>query len=404
MIEKNKIREFIQIVVIFFLFFQHGAALYRYEIADYRNFLVYLSIVLILVFCPRKSLLFNCIVVVCSLVLCRVFTSNGVGVGEIYIQLEQLCWMYLAVYLCEDRFAHNYVRCTFILSFISLIFYLITLISPQIFQSFATASYLSEYWTEEQYYVNVFYSYLQNSIRNTSIFTEPGIYQIVVNSAIFILLFCKNQIALSDQSRVAYLTVFIITIITAQSVTGYIALIVIILFFVFEKTEYIWQTKAKRRIMALLIGIIIFCLILQLLGVGYIFDDILGKVVSNGNIDLSQGSGKYRLVIIAETLKTIIKHPLGVGYGTATNIIYAIDKGAAGAAFMFSLMALGVGHILLLMLIIFSPMRFYKKSHVKFLVIFLYFNTTLAQSKILYPALIMLPILLKFEREYYEEY
>ena len=71
---------------------------------------------------------------------------------------------------------------------------------------------------------------------------------------------------------------------------------------------------------------------------------------------------------------------------------------------MFSLMALGVGHILLLMLIIFSPMRFYKKSHVKFLVIFLYFNTTLAQSKILYPALIMLPILLKFEREYYEEY
>ena len=122
---------------------------------------------------------------------------------------------------------------------------------------------------------------------------------------------------MSDQSRVAYLTVFIITIITAQSVTGYIALIVIILFFVFEKTEYIWQTKAKRRIMALLIGIIIFCLILQLLGVGYIFDDILGKVVSNGNIDLSQGSGKYRLVIIAETLKTIIKHPLGVGYGTS---------------------------------------------------------------------------------------
>ena len=73
MIEKNKIREFIQIVVIFFLFFQHGAALYRYEIADYRNFLVYLSIVLILVFCPRKSLLFNCIVVVCSLVLCQIF-------------------------------------------------------------------------------------------------------------------------------------------------------------------------------------------------------------------------------------------------------------------------------------------------------------------------------------------
>ena len=55
MIEKNKIREFIQIVVIFFLFFQHGAALYRYEIADYRNFLVYLSIVLILYSCCLQS-------------------------------------------------------------------------------------------------------------------------------------------------------------------------------------------------------------------------------------------------------------------------------------------------------------------------------------------------------------
>lgn len=404
MIEKNKIREFIQIAVIFFLFFQHGAALYRYEIVDYRNFLVYLSIALILVFCPLKSILFNCIVVVGSLVLCRIFTFNGVGVGEIYIQLEQLCWMYLAVYLCEYKFAQNYVRCTFMLSCISLIFYLITLISPQIFQSLATSTYLSEYWTEDYYYVNIFYSYLQNSVRNTSIFTEPGIYQIVVNSAIFILLFCKNQITISDRSRATYLTVFIITIITAQSVTGYIALIVMLLFFLFERTEYIWQTKAKQRIFILLIGIIVLCLIMQLLGVGYIFDDILGKVVSNGNIDLSQGSGKYRLVIIVETLKTIIRNPLGVGYGSATNIIYAIDKGAAGAAFMFSLMALGIGHIFWLMLIIFSPMRFYNKLHVKLLVVFLYFNTTLAQSKILYPALIMLPVLLKFESEYYEEY
>lgn len=66
------------------------------------------------------------------------------------------------------------------------------------------------------------YSHRTVDMRNVSIFTEPGIYQMVLNTAIFVLLFLRDKlVSFSDKKVGRALMILSCALLSTQSTTGY---------------------------------------------------------------------------------------------------------------------------------------------------------------------------------------
>lgn len=92
----------------------------------------------------------------------------------------------------------------------------------------------------ESIYSYNFYIYsfvVQHQHRNCGPFGEPGQYQCILSAALFFTLFHLNKV--TPQYRIWAMIVFVFTIITTQSTTGYISLVVII-------TAYYIHCNIKR--------------------------------------------------------------------------------------------------------------------------------------------------------------
>ena len=66
--------------------------------------------------------------------------------------------------------------------------------------------------------------------------TLPGVYQIVLNAALFVLLFWKKKLYFGNEKQYRTATVIVLlTLITCQSTTGYLSMMVILLCFFFMR-------------------------------------------------------------------------------------------------------------------------------------------------------------------------
>lgn len=122
---------------------------------------------------------------------------------------------------------------------------------PQLVDAWPAQSYLTQTlgtmgWERYLHGKGFFlFSYLEmHPTRNCGFYTEPGVYQIVLNSTLYILLFWKEKLMISSEKKYRkILLVIIAAIIACQSTTGYLALLLIILFFCFYKQRgfAFWQ-------------------------------------------------------------------------------------------------------------------------------------------------------------------
>ena len=237
--------------------------------------------------------------------------------------------------------------------------------------------------------------------RNLGMFSEPANYQIVLNAALYLLLFCQKYYSFSKKEYMRRIIIIIIAILTCQSTTGYICMFILMAAYLLSNKEILQSRHVKKTIFRF------FALGTLVLILDYIFrgaDSFLGTAIvekiigSDNTLDFSVSTGVFRIGTITASLGIMLTKPLGVGFDRAFAIIESHLQGAAGGALMLFGGALGV--IPFVSVIIWSIKPVLKTKYISlyakiaYVIFFMY--TGLAQSKVFYPCVIMIPLLILF--------
>ena len=360
----------------------------------------------------KKSLLYFCLALLLDIVLVR-FTSGGIGLGY-YLHILSAILIAFVAYLYNDKqFVHRFVRCVYFFSVISLLIWVLSLVVPELIQRMTVFSYVP-------YYIRTYTSSVDYTLspvtyhgallyvlrtgndlqRNNGIFSEPGLYQMVLNIALYFVLFFSEKIYLDNKKKKRIAIILILTVISTQSTTGYLSLAVLLLIYSIS-LSYEKKTKIPvKRI--LLFGVMLFELDIIINGAESFFSKTIGsKIVFEGGKLLISGSGSYRVDTFAIAINSILSHPFGVGNDIFSQILsFAGKTSSDGAALMAFGAQLGVQVWFILIWFFVRPAYRNRKTLLTFLtVVFMYVNTTLGQSDIFYPVLLILAFNYKSKEE-----
>lgn len=341
--------------------------------------------------------------------------AGGIGLTSWFLWMSPIIITLITVKYASSEFTVTYIKLVVFLAAISVICFVMQIFSPELIkgvlffhgnlgQTYTDYSYFQNYITQSvsHYQYNGLLLYVYNGshpTRNCGIFTEPGVYQMVINSALYLILFKGNKI--ESKRKIRYCTILILTILTIQSVTGFIGALLVLFFYSIDKRND--DRKVRNYIMyAFTLLVIIMLVDLSMNSTNSIvYTLFVKKIVEIGGFGATDAvsSGGARTGMIATCFKLMLCNPLGIGYdGTQAYVSMAQTK-FAGAAIMEFGAAMGV--IPFLWLIIFYSKPILEsaliKNIVKLLVILLIFNSLLAQSSVFYPTLLMLSYLVFFE-------
>lgn len=346
--------------------------------------------------------IFGILILLAGVVFQRLL-SGGVGLSA-FLQLAMpvLC-ANLAICSNKKEFLNRYIKVVCIFAVISDIFWATFLVFPELEKVWPAVEYFTQaigstgyerYWHGKGV---LLYSFLEiHPTRNCGIYSEPGVYQIVLNSALFILLFWKDRLVFKKEKdyNKALLIIFI-TLASCQSTTGYISMLIIIAFFMLQKRSNT-LSKTKRRIVVLTILSVILLLIeYSINGTNSILhQQIIQKLFGDSKsftLDLTKGSGQYRLGTIVYCLDLITRHPLGVGYDAFSA---GKDVAMVAASLLSFACIYGVVTWAAVLIWLLAPVIKREKTLVAIAFILMFVNTTLGQTLLLYPAQVLFPLYL----------
>jgi hypothetical protein len=345
------------------------------------------------------------VILFASVLFTRLLT-NGAGIGAFFDFAVCVLTAHMAICCDREFFLARFIKMVELLALISVVFWLVFLFFPTLVERWPAQEYLinavgspgyETYWYGKGLYL---YSYVDmHGFRNCGFYTEPGKYQVVLNSALLILLFWRNKLGDYDERKYkrAVFLVFI-AIVTCQSTTGYIATLLILLFFLIVKQPESALKRARIYVVCLVVvsAIALFAEY-SVNGTSSILQkQLLDKLFPGSylTIDFSSGSGQYRTGMILFGLNMIVSHPLGVGYYVFAQMKNSYGTGLVAASIITYAAIYGVISWLILMITLMYPVFKKERISVALLFVLLFINTTLAQTHLLYPALIMIPICL----------
>ena len=332
------------------------------------------------------------------------FTVGGIGLEAVLTILSSIYIVAIVVIYNRENVFERLVKVIAFLALCSLFLWGLCSIFPRFYEilvpeynSLMTYRIYSdsENYKEMHYVCRGLFLYTMRSVdgRNSGIFTEPGVYQMVLNIAVFILLFMNKYIKLKHPKML--LAILIVTLFTSQSTTGYIGLTMLILFYLIFVSKGNQQSLNKSNILIYMcIGIIILFIDLQIRGMDSILQTtVIEKLFPNGSISLVENqSSAARVGTILLTTRTIIQHPFGVGYANIDMLLNSEETGFAAAELLRFGAAWGVVPLFFVLWWMFRPLKNNLKRSTIILYILLYFNTALAQSNVVYPVLIIIPL------------
>lgn len=343
--------------------------------------------------------------------------SGGIGIGfwnEIAIKI--LCTS-LAILIDKENFGDRYIKVVSILGAISLFFWGLQLLginlAKLLFRGFVTRNNVISWDTGSKVVTNLtgygqlIYSYLGISEnRNISIFSEPGIYQMVLNSALFVLIFLEDNTSFSVKQKRKLFILLSCCLVSTQSTSGYLGYVAILLCLFLKRNQFenesVYEAINWKKIgtMICLFGVVALGADYAVRGDASLINvAFISKVFNSSNqftLIAENSTGIYRAASIMMALIAMVRYPYGLGVDKWTNF-YLTNQYAGPGGWPFKLGAvIGVVPFIYLMYWIFSPMREIKRDPVAIgLFVFLYFNTSLAQSSAVYPVLIMIPMYLR---------
>ena len=187
----------------------------------------------------------------------------------------------------------------------------------------------------------------------------------------------------------------IFAIIACQATTGYIGCLLIIVFFLLFKKDrnaLSFYSKLKTRV-GVLVCIAIVALLIEYIvnkNDSIIYTQIIVKLFPDGSISLDAGTGQYRMNTLIASLQSLLKHPLGIGYDNFFALSSYNSEMVAASIASFAAIY-GLIPWIIVLVFIFYPVIRYVRGYVAVLFILLFLNTTLAQTDLFYPALMLIP-------------
>ena len=411
-IKKQNIVSAFQYVLIYFLVLSCGAQFYDLNRELINNVvIVFCSFYLLFKMKNRKylNIVLYLVLFVMMMSMLTLFHKQPYTITVMTRIIENFMIAYVAFDYDKEKFCTRYVKFVSGMSIISLGFYVVQLINPSVLTNILKANIgwgAGTHW-EMTFYGELFYVYRYNPLvtmeyRNNGIYTEPGLFQMIINGALFFLLIYSERVYLSDKTKRSLITLLIITCLTTGSTTGYIGLIII-----FISVILISGNKINRRMKFFSIGVLTICLVVLLINFTYLGDQsILSMFFVTKLSDLiinQNGTGVARTSMTMAMLELSVQHPiLGVGYGRVANAVSRLEE--TGGAIIFQLLA-ACGVPATLYVIYPHIKNAFKKE--KGLIIgicwlALYCNTTFSQSKEIYPALIVLSFFINYSNEVYK--
>ena len=410
---KVKPKVVIHYLLIYFMIILNQSNLYKYFLAEYNSILL---VVLVGILIIKKryrdySILGFCLFLLIDVIITR-FIVGGVGLSAWINWVLKIGFCYVAVkYDSIESFIKRYINVVVFLAGCSLVGYLIGIAFPSFFTSGLFTKYdtlfISERtWISENSYLakyynsfgTLFYTFTEHeTLRNVGIFSEPGVYQMVLNSAIAMILFWGDKLSFKKRkNKIRCLAILAIALFTSQSTTGYIGFLATIAVYMFSKNAD--DGRIKYRVLEA-IFVVTFLIAFDYGQRGsnsFIASTVLKKVLNaSGSLDILADTGAYRWGMILVALKSMITHPFGVGYDSFRVLADAQNTGFVAAQVIQTGAVYGIPMFLgIIFWVVYPIIRYERRLNTKIIFIFLYFNTALAQSSEFYPTLIVFGIIL----------
>lgn len=231
--------------------------------------------------------------------------------------------------------------------------------------------------------------------RNLGVFYEPGLYQIPLNTALYFILFFQDKMLMSIKKQNKYFILILLALITTKSTTGYIAFAAIYVCYMLTTTR-----SKKQKGFIILASLAVIILIDSLLNGenSILYNVVIGKLFDENGFNLAaSGSGFYRVRTIEYVMEVIRKYPLGAGYDIYNAFILFQKQylnELVGVECLKAFAYYGTPQMILTYVYLAKTAWKRKRNIIQWiLVVFLYINTTMAQSEIFYPSLIILLLL-----------
>lgn len=382
-----------------------------------KKYIIPITILFFLLLCVKCKILARwsmlCSSVLFAFMIILRYTVGGIGIEALFLMLAPIMITSYVIAYNKEVFLSRFVKVVVFMSSISIILWLFCMMFPNIYEMLTTTYetqmtykvYSSSFIYDEYHYrANGLFLYVMREIdnRNTGIFTEPGVYQMVINSALFILLMLNDYTKdISEKKRRRYIVILLLALISTQSTTGYIGCCLIILFYLFGTKK---ENLGNRRTLFIVAVSVILLLVVDYyvrLESSLLYVTIVDKLVtSTEQISLSaDGSGAARWGTIILSLGSMIANPFGIGYDQLNVLMNAEKTGLVSVAILSFGAVWGVAPLLFVLWWLFAPVV---KSGIQkneiWLYVLLYFNTCFSQSSIFYPTLIVIPLFLYWIR------
>lgn len=218
-------------------------------------------------------------------------TSNGVNqvLGN---ALTFVCVGISGTYITIEKFAEYYIKCLYGICLISIPCFLIAIFNPDLAYTLCQPGYN---WQVPVGY-SFFYTWGWNGVifhRNSGIFWEPGAFQGFIILALLMLLYENDNCVVKN--RKLKLLIFSLTILTTQSSTGYI-LLVLIFVTQWQKIEDIFG-DINNVIRNLIVAVVIIGTIAIIVSSGNISSKLTNASTNSAAIRFSDLIGGGRMVL-----------------------------------------------------------------------------------------------------------
>ncbi len=348
---------FLQYIMIYFILISTRGMIFAIN----REFVSYIMIavcIFITLLIPRIQdgrLYVIFIFLFMSIYFSKLLNNGGFGMNYYLINVAAIWIAYVAYKLDANNFADRFVKTVVFFAGISLVMWGLCFVIPNVMKTILLGE--SNYFGGTKgmlLYTFRYSTWSRGDTRNSGIYTEPGVYQIVLNAALYYLLFFRDRLHLEKKQLYLYLTIIIATLISSQSTTGFLCFGVIIICYFIHREPFNSKNIQKHRqsaklkkiiLLTVLIGV--FSLYLEYLISGE--DSILQTVLfdklfdESGAFNLEASTGFWRMNGLIAGWKIFLDYPFGAGDNYY--ILYAeLMKGetASGAAFTQTLGKTGI--------------------------------------------------------------
>lgn len=257
------IKNIMEYIIVSICIFCSGAVAYQnnHKIILLISIILMLLLLIITLKKEKKTLKINVNIIAFIILytitsIYHMMNTNTNFFGEMGVLAQFILCILICMLMSSTEFTNKYNKIVYFLGITSVIMYIIPIFLPKFNSLFPIIQdYVGSKFNNAGIYCYPAYI-IKHYYRNQSIFWEPGAFQAFLNIALFIELYIKK-----DQNK-KHIFIYIITILTTKSTTGYIILMLLIV------TKIIQMIKLDKKHLKtmLLISIGLIPIMIPLIG------------------------------------------------------------------------------------------------------------------------------------------